>query len=129
MGQPIKVDEVTNRGLMAKIRQSIAFENIPKLCYGCRKLGHLAESCFETIKSNEAISKSTDNDEEGILKVSNDTGADSKEESKDSEIYGPWQLVSSKRRNGAKKNDSLKSKSVVQHEKRVIQISTLFWIM
>ncbi|WOK97480.1 hypothetical protein Cni_G06188 [Canna indica] len=75
IGQPIKIDGVTMRGLRAKFArvcilwnlknkvppgiwingggskfwQPIAFQSIPKLCFACGKIGHLIDHCSEKV--------------------------------------------------------------------------------
>ncbi|WOK96375.1 hypothetical protein Cni_G05082 [Canna indica] len=98
VGQPVKFDEVTTKGLRA--RYPVAFENIPKLYYSCEKMSHMAENSSETntLKVQNVMKES--NGKDTIMSSTVDdkiNGVDG--------LFGPWQLVNIRRRNGGQKRE------------------------
>ncbi|WOL09486.1 hypothetical protein Cni_G18239 [Canna indica] len=123
VGQFIKIDEVTMRRQRAKYAricilwdltrtvpngiwvkssrgkfwQAVAVENIPKLCYHCGKIRHTRNQCVAQEgmlmpdKTTDSIKDCRENNEDAM------TGS---AEEKGENIYGPWQIVSRKRRGG-----------------------------
>ncbi|WOK97281.1 hypothetical protein Cni_G05989 [Canna indica] len=145
IGQPINCDEISVRGTRAKYDrvcvlwnlnnnlpigmwinsmnsrfwQAIAFENTPKLSFGCGKMGHLVEQCTEA-------GKATDHFEEN--KISSCVGKESSSqvtnhqkekiviENGYNSIYGPWQTVNKRKRNNGQKKGFDKDK---EHDKKL----------
>ncbi|WOL13471.1 hypothetical protein Cni_G22241 [Canna indica] len=125
IGKPVKIDDVTlsrKRGKFARICilldikkpiqqgiwvetekefifQSIAYENLPKLCFSCGKVGHYEQEC-EVERAGKSEKKEEKHEGKEIEIVE--------------DIYGPWIQVQKRKRNGVKnsnKNEGLMKNS------------------
>ena len=102
--------------LIGKFEQSICYEGIQKLCFGCGRVGHRKESCLYIIRQKSS-SERTEARTEGSVpsfpckmhvpdKVqkgqdSNESVSGSVKEEATDGTYGPWVVVT-RRRNGTK---------------------------
>ncbi|WOK99311.1 hypothetical protein Cni_G08023 [Canna indica] len=58
-----------------KFLQSIAYENLPKLCFSCGRVGHVEQDCLYGVKGKEDMEKNTQMDIDRKEKI---------------EVYEPW---------------------------------------
>ncbi|WOL11021.1 hypothetical protein Cni_G19782 [Canna indica] len=126
IGQPIKIDNVTLKGQRARFArlcvfwnlnnkvssgiwingggdrfcQAIAFENIPKLCFSCGKVGHLSDVC----QKNKTDSRNETEVNRQTETPTTSKGKTNIENLEKNEIFGPWQVVNRRKKSLSRVN-------------------------
>ncbi|WOL08837.1 hypothetical protein Cni_G17590 [Canna indica] len=140
IGQPIKIDGVTMRGLRAKFArvcilwslknkvppgiwingdglkfwQAIAFESIPKLCFACGKMGHLVDHCSEKVDLNFDSSSKAPQDVMAFgSKIDDNKVAEQK---RCDDMFGPWQVINRKKKPQSRKFESQEGSNKNRYE-------------
>ncbi|WOK95118.1 hypothetical protein Cni_G03825 [Canna indica] len=131
LGKSLKVDEITLKGNRAKFAllcvlwdlkkfvpnglwincsgkrfwQALALENIPKLCYECGKIWHLAYQCV----TDRVQVNNEDNANIAIMENNTVCAKENQADSSAKSIHGPWQVLedSSAMRNNEKEDSKV----------------------
>ncbi|WOL01642.1 hypothetical protein Cni_G10359 [Canna indica] len=136
IGQLLKIDNVTLQGQRArfarlcvlwclnskvpsgvwingggmKFWQPIAFENIPKVCFNCGKMGHLRDSCSN--KKTESRNVTDVNNHTDMGKRKDDcVNTDNADNAEGSEVFGAWQIINKRKKSQRRVNSTQEDQS------------------